>query len=106
MEAHGGYTFCGLAALVILKKEHILNLKSLLVSNCLICLSKRVIVNSIPHLSKSLLATIVMPTLCNQISPGENWNALFTLMFFLYTQFFKQCPFLFLALFSCTSHVS
>ncbi|KYO25880.1 protein farnesyltransferase subunit beta-like [Alligator mississippiensis] len=30
MEAHGGYTFCGLAALVILKKEHLLNLKSLL----------------------------------------------------------------------------
>ena len=32
MEAHGGYTFCGLAALVILKKERSLNLKSLLVS--------------------------------------------------------------------------
>lgn len=32
MEAHGGYTFCGLAALVILKKEYYLNLKSLLVS--------------------------------------------------------------------------
>jgi protein farnesyltransferase subunit beta len=32
MEAHGGYTFCGLAALVILKKERFLNLKSLLVS--------------------------------------------------------------------------
>ncbi|XP_028596132.2 protein farnesyltransferase subunit beta isoform X2 [Podarcis muralis] len=30
MEAHGGYTFCGLAALVILKSEHVLNLKSLL----------------------------------------------------------------------------
>ncbi|XP_003472561.1 protein farnesyltransferase subunit beta isoform X1 [Cavia porcellus] len=30
MEAHGGYTFCGLAALVILKKEYYLNLKSLL----------------------------------------------------------------------------
>ncbi|EDM03672.1 rCG62367, isoform CRA_b [Rattus norvegicus] len=30
MEAHGGYTFCGLAALVILKKERSLNLKSLL----------------------------------------------------------------------------
>ncbi|XP_059951980.1 protein farnesyltransferase subunit beta isoform X2 [Mesoplodon densirostris] len=30
MEAHGGYTFCGLAALVILKKERFLNLKSLL----------------------------------------------------------------------------
>lgn len=34
MEAHGGYTFCGLAALVILKKERSLNLKSLLVSSC------------------------------------------------------------------------
>lgn len=33
MEAHGGYTFCGLAALVILKKEYVLNLKSLLVSD-------------------------------------------------------------------------
>ena len=33
MEAHGGYTFCGLAALVILKKERCLNLKSLLVSS-------------------------------------------------------------------------
>ena len=32
MEAHGGYTFCGVAALVILKKEHLLNLRSLLVS--------------------------------------------------------------------------
>lgn len=32
MEAHGGYTFCGMAALVILKKEHLLNLRSLLVS--------------------------------------------------------------------------
>ncbi|XP_029454753.1 protein farnesyltransferase subunit beta-like isoform X2 [Rhinatrema bivittatum] len=30
MEAHGGYTFCGLAALVILKKEHVLDLKCLL----------------------------------------------------------------------------
>ncbi|XP_062823277.1 protein farnesyltransferase subunit beta isoform X3 [Anolis carolinensis] len=30
MEAHGGYTFCGLAALVILKSEDVLNLKSLL----------------------------------------------------------------------------
>ncbi|NWJ04591.1 FNTB farnesyltransferase, partial [Crypturellus undulatus] len=30
MEAHGGYTFCGLAALVILKQEHLLNLRSLL----------------------------------------------------------------------------
>uniref|UniRef100_A0A8D0G6U0 Protein farnesyltransferase subunit beta n=1 Tax=Sphenodon punctatus TaxID=8508 RepID=A0A8D0G6U0_SPHPU len=30
MEAHGGYTFCGLAALVILKKEQSLNLKCLL----------------------------------------------------------------------------
>ncbi|MEE6492844.1 hypothetical protein FKM82_016650 [Ascaphus truei] len=30
MEAHGGYTFCGLAALVIMKKEHLLDLKSLL----------------------------------------------------------------------------
>lgn len=34
MEAHGGYTFCGLAALVILKRERSLNLKSLLVSSC------------------------------------------------------------------------
>lgn len=34
MEAHGGYTFCGLATLVILKKERSLNLKSLLVSVC------------------------------------------------------------------------
>lgn len=32
MEAHGGYTFCGVAALVILKKEQLLNLRSLLVS--------------------------------------------------------------------------
>lgn len=30
MEAHGGYTFCGVAALVILKKEQLLNLRSLL----------------------------------------------------------------------------
>ncbi|NWQ92702.1 FNTB farnesyltransferase, partial [Burhinus bistriatus] len=30
MEAHGGYTFCGMAALVILRKEHLLNLRSLL----------------------------------------------------------------------------
>lgn len=32
MEAHGGYTFCGTAALVILGKEHMLDLKGLLVS--------------------------------------------------------------------------
>ncbi|XP_062857528.1 protein farnesyltransferase subunit beta isoform X1 [Trichomycterus rosablanca] len=30
LEAHGGYTFCGTAALVILGKEHMLDLKSLL----------------------------------------------------------------------------
>ncbi|XP_036398354.1 protein farnesyltransferase subunit beta-like [Megalops cyprinoides] len=30
LEAHGGYTFCGMAAMVILGKEHMLNLKSLL----------------------------------------------------------------------------
>lgn len=33
MEAHGGYTFCGVAALVILKQEHLLNLRSLLVGD-------------------------------------------------------------------------
>lgn len=32
LEAHGGYTFCGTAALVILGKEHMLDLKALLVS--------------------------------------------------------------------------
>lgn len=32
LEAHGGYTFCGMAALVILGKEHMLDLKALLVS--------------------------------------------------------------------------
>lgn len=32
LEAHGGYTFCGMAALVILGKEHMLDLKTLLVS--------------------------------------------------------------------------
>lgn len=39
MEAHGGYTFCGLAALVILKKERSLKLKNLLVSSCCTILS-------------------------------------------------------------------
>lgn len=34
LEAHGGYTFCGTAALVILGKEHMLDLKSLLVRKC------------------------------------------------------------------------
>ncbi|MGH0120909.1 UNVERIFIED_CONTAM: hypothetical protein FKN15_038448 [Acipenser sinensis] len=29
LEAHGGYTFCGMAAMVILQKEHMLDLKSL-----------------------------------------------------------------------------
>lgn len=32
LEAHGGYTFCALAALVILKGQHQLNIKALLVS--------------------------------------------------------------------------
>lgn len=36
LEAHGGYTFCGTAAMVILGKEHMLDLKALLVS--LLCL--------------------------------------------------------------------
>lgn len=30
LEAHGGYTFCGMAAMMILNKEHMLDLKSLL----------------------------------------------------------------------------
>ncbi|KAG2457408.1 protein farnesyltransferase subunit beta [Polypterus senegalus] len=30
LEAHGGYTFCGMAAMVILQKEYMLDLKSLL----------------------------------------------------------------------------
>lgn len=30
LEAHGGYTFCGLAALTLLEKEHLCNVKSLL----------------------------------------------------------------------------
>lgn len=34
LEAHGGYTFCGTAALVILGKEHMLDLKALLVRKC------------------------------------------------------------------------
>lgn len=40
LEAHGGYTFCGTAALVILGKEHMLDLKALLVSplSCLVLL--------------------------------------------------------------------
>lgn len=46
MEAHGGYTFCGVAALVILKKEHLLNLRSLLVSGT---------VRAAPRLSRRLL---------------------------------------------------
>ncbi|CDR01059.1 unnamed protein product [Oncorhynchus mykiss] len=32
LEAHGGYTFCGTAAVVILGKEHMLDLKTLLVN--------------------------------------------------------------------------
>lgn len=42
LEAHGGYTFCGTAALVILGKEHMLDLKSLLVRKLeifLVCFS-------------------------------------------------------------------
>lgn len=31
MEAHGGYAFCGLAALVLLNKEYLLNIQSFLV---------------------------------------------------------------------------
>lgn len=39
MEAHGGYAFCGLAALVILQKGHLIDHQSLLVRKllCLIC---------------------------------------------------------------------
>lgn len=32
MESHGGYSFCGLAALVLLNKENLLNLPSFIVS--------------------------------------------------------------------------
>lgn len=32
MEAHGGYAFCGLAALVILNKGHMIDQQALLVS--------------------------------------------------------------------------
>lgn len=32
MEAHGGYAFCGLAALFMLKKQHLCDVQSLLVS--------------------------------------------------------------------------
>jgi len=32
MEAHGGYSFCGLAALVMLGKQHLCDLPALLVS--------------------------------------------------------------------------
>lgn len=35
LEAHGGYAFCGMAALVILGKEHMLDLRALLVSAAL-----------------------------------------------------------------------
>ena len=31
MEAHGGYSFCGLAALVLLGKEHLCDIQALLV---------------------------------------------------------------------------
>lgn len=31
MEAHGGYAFCGLAALFMLQKQHLCDLQSLLV---------------------------------------------------------------------------
>lgn len=31
MEAHGGYAFCGLAAIVLLNKEYLLDIKSFLV---------------------------------------------------------------------------
>lgn len=35
MEAHGGYAFCGLAALTMLRKAHLCDLKALLVSICI-----------------------------------------------------------------------
>lgn len=34
LEAHGGYTFCGLAALVLLQKGHLCDIQSLLVIKC------------------------------------------------------------------------
>ena len=33
-EAHGGYTFCGVAGLVLLNKAHLCDVKCLLVSLC------------------------------------------------------------------------
>lgn len=41
-EAHGGYTFCGFAALVLLGKQHICDVNKLLVSRILIhnCISE------------------------------------------------------------------
>lgn len=39
MEAHGGYTFCGLAALELFKKSHLCDLKSLLVRFIIIACS-------------------------------------------------------------------
>jgi len=39
MEAHGGYSFCGLAALVMLGKQHLCDLRALLASyNCFVLL--------------------------------------------------------------------
>ena len=33
LEAHGGYSFCGLAALILLSKENLCDIRNLLVSN-------------------------------------------------------------------------
>jgi len=38
MEAHGGYSFCGLAALVMLGKQHLCDLHALLASSKLVLL--------------------------------------------------------------------
>ena len=40
-EAHGGYTFCGFAALVLLGKPHICDVNKLLVSTILLVLQSK-----------------------------------------------------------------
>lgn len=36
MEAHGGYSFCGFASLVLMGQEHIININNLLVRDVFI----------------------------------------------------------------------
>ncbi|GCC38136.1 hypothetical protein chiPu_0016647 [Chiloscyllium punctatum] len=71
MEAHGGYTFCGMAAMVILKKEWMLDLKALLKLDSSVDWGLVNVILVLSRVSNAINYTIILQSLAQHFGSGE-----------------------------------